>query len=204
MRIVFNNTLKLVLLSVLFGGMTACSKTSPSPRLYLLEPLVKSSTSTAKTQSTIVIGPVTLADHLNRKEILSRKQQFRVSISDFDHWAEPLDQNIESVMLENITRLIHAEKVFSYQWGIADRQDFTVRIQILSFGPGSADSIALNVIWEITDRAERVVALNKAKYSELVAGDDMSAMVAAMSQTLGQLSGDIAKALNRLLTSSEL
>ena len=73
----------------------------------------------------------------------------------------------------------------------------------MEFASASLGSITLNVIWEITDRTDNVVELKKTFYIESPDGDDMSATVAAMSQVLRQLSSDIAKVLNELLTSSE-
>ena len=75
------------------------------------------STITTDASPIIILGPVTLPEYHSRKGILVREQQFKVSISEFDRWAEPLDQNIISVIAENISSPIHSDHVFNYRWG---------------------------------------------------------------------------------------
>ncbi|TDJ74626.1 MAG: hypothetical protein E2O38_01100 [Proteobacteria bacterium] len=59
---------------------------------------------------------MTLAEHLTRKEILSRDRRYEVSGAALDRWSEPLESNITSVLAENLSDLITPDtKIHSVQ-----------------------------------------------------------------------------------------
>jgi len=172
----------------------ACS-TSPKPNLYIIEPMSASAGTQIDNNLSIGIGPVTLPAHLNRKGIVTHDQRYRVNAAEFDRWAEPLDHNITNALAENLSVLIPSDQVMAYPWDSAHNFDFTVQIRVITFGANPNGEVVLSASWTIYDATNAPVELTKTRYVAARRGDDMVALVAAMSQTIEQLSRDIAAVL---------
>jgi uncharacterized lipoprotein YmbA len=178
--------------------LSSCS-TTPSSRLYLLEPMV-AQPSKALSGLTITVARVTLPEYLKRDEILSREEPFRVTAAGFDRWAEPLDFNIGSVLAENLASLIPTDRVFSYPWDTMLKADYNVRLRILDFSISPDARIALNTSWIIFDGSNTPLKVSKTGY-RVALGDndnDVIGTVGAMSHAVEQLSHDIATAIKDL------
>ncbi len=182
--------------------LTACG-TSPSTRMYILEPVAVQSADRGRALLSITVNEVTLPKHLARKEILSRDRHFMVSTAEFDRWAEPLGENITSVLAENLSVLLGSDRVVAYPWSSGEGVDFTVNVQVLAFSPDPSGDVVLNALWRIADSAGDTVALKKSHYSEASATNDIIATVSAMSRTVGALSQDIASMLRTLSTNTD-
>ena len=184
----------LFVISLLVGVLSACS-TSPDPRLYILEPMHVSGGSQTGEGLSIVVGPVTLPAHLDHKGIVTRDQRYRVNAAKFDRWAEPLDQNIVRVLCDNLSALIPSNQIIAYPRQIAHDVDYTVRIRITEFGTNPDGEVVLNVAWMLHDKSNAPVKAAKTRYSVNRRGDDVVAVVEAMSQAVERLSRDISNAI---------
>lgn len=188
-------TLKITFVSaLLFSTLTACS-TSPEPRLYIIEPMSASASTQIDNNLSIGVGPVTLPAHLNGKEIVTHDQRYRVNSAEFDRWAEPLDQNIVNALAENLSVLIPSDQVIAYPWNSVHDFDFTVAVRVIAFGATPNGEVVLSASWMIYDAANAPVEFRKKRYATPRRGNDMISLVAAMSQTIEQLSRDIATTL---------
>lgn len=188
---------KTLIVIGLISGLIACSVTSPTPRLYLLQAVEERSAGVRDTSPTIIVGPITLPEHLNRKGILTRTEQYEAEVAEFDRWAEPLEYNITSTITKNLAAMVPSEHVINYPSDLNSRADFTIRAQILAFGTEPNNDVILDVIWEITDGSGAVIELKNTQYSQVRHTDDMPSTVAAMSYVLGQFSRDIAAVLQQ-------
>ncbi len=188
-------TLKIILVrALLLSTLTACSS-SPAPRLYIIEPMSASASVQIDNDLSIGVGPVTLPAHLNRKEIVTHDQRYRVNSAEFDRWAEPLDHNITNALAENLSVLISSDHIIAYPWASPHNFDFTVQVRVTTFGTNPNGEVVLSASWTIYDADNTPVELTKTRYAETRRGDEMIALVAAMSRTVEQLSRDIATTL---------
>jgi hypothetical protein len=144
----------------------------------------------------VSVGPVTLPAHLDHKGIVTHDQRFRVNSAEFDRWAEPLDNNITSVLCENLSVLIPSTQVIAYPLRTAHDIDYSVQIRVIAFGSNPDGQVELNVAWMIHDAADTPVKLAKSRYSVSRRGDDVIDLVEAMSEAVELLSRDIASAIN--------
>lgn len=192
-----NKTLagKLALLSV--AGMLCGCGTSPPARLYILEPVAVSATA-SPSPSTLLVNEATLAEHLTRKEILSRDTRYKINAAAFDRWAESLESNITSVVAENLSVLLATDRVISHPWTYGGTAEFVISLHVISFGTEPSGDVVLNSLWKVTNSRGATVALERSRISEPRAGDAVVHTVAAMSMALGQLSKDIAATLQGL------
>jgi uncharacterized lipoprotein YmbA len=189
-------------LCISFAGLLSSCGTSPPARLYLLEPVAVSSQASLSSFTTILVNEVSLAEHLARKEILSRNQHYQVSAASFDRWAESLESNITSVLAANLSVLIASASVISHPWTVGENAEFTVSVQVLSFGPDPSGDVTLTAVWRIAAAGGETVAQRRARYSQSRATNEPVETVASMSQVLADLSKDIATALQTVSSTS--
>ena len=92
------------LLVALIGllALSACGASKPS-QFYVLNALSPSELSreTISVGSGLAIGlaPVNMPEYLDRPEIISRGGGNQLELGQFDRWAEPLNRNIERVVV---------------------------------------------------------------------------------------------------------
>jgi len=83
----------LIVLSLILAG---CAKTPPS-RFYTLSPLSGSEAKAGAEKEdhdlTIGVGPITLPDHLDRPQIVTRESSNVIELAEFDRWAGSLKEN---------------------------------------------------------------------------------------------------------------
>lgn len=185
--------------ALLFGVLSGCG-TSPSSRLYVIEPMAVTGSTDTVAGLTIAVGPITLPEHLNRKEILTHDEPYRVNAAAFDRWAEPLDQGIIAALAENLSMLIPTDHVVTYLSDGAQQVDYTVQVRVIRFGVEPSGEVELKAAWVIRDSADGPATRGKARYSEQRPGSDVVDIVAAMSRAIEQLSRDIADAINEAST----
>lgn len=182
---------------VLTAGLAACS-TSPTSRLYVIEPAQDVASVGLASDLTIAVGPVTLPAFLDRSEIVTQRQRYRVSVSEFDRWAEPLEHSISAALAENLTALVGTDRIIVYPWDTAHEVDYTVRVRVHDFGVKPAGEVVLSASWMVDDADGVATEFSRTRYVESPHSTDMVATVAAMSETVADLSRDIATALGAL------
>lgn len=186
-----------LLLLAFAGAFTACSS-SPNPSFYLLSDSGGAAALMDDgAELVIAVGPVTLRDYMNRKQIVGRPGRNEVSLDEFARWAEPLEKSVTVVLAENLSALIGTDHVIDYYANLSVLSDYRVRVRVTAFERAPDGDVRLSALWTVADRAQKVVALERSSYRESVAGDSPRAVVAAMSEALGRMSRDIAEAIRK-------
>jgi len=190
-------TIVCLLLFMLVG----CASSPPS-RFYLLSPLQNENEvqpSAGVPCITIGIGPLKLPEYTNRPQIVTRTSQNELSRAQFDLWAEPLSNTFSRVIAENLTRLLCTESVHLFPWMASIKPDYIVRAEVMEIS-GDLDTTAyLQVQWTIWGAAERKELVRKrSNYSERVQDPTYHSLVQAYSIMVGQLSREIAEAIEGL------
>ncbi len=206
MIIHIKNIFRAAVLVVCGSTLLACG-TTPNPNLYVLEPMQKldaSDVTEGATEGvTYLVGPIAIAETLNRLEIVNRDEQYRVHVDPLERWAQPLDEGISSTIAENLRVLLHTDRVVVYPWSFTNIADYVVRASVLDFGPISANQVTLNVSWMIGDGQGKVLIIKRVNYTGTRSNTSSSATVAAMSEALGSFSRDIADNLESLNTETK-
>ena len=195
----FLRRLALVILVVSPIGLGACAST-PS-RFYILNTLSASETipGTAAAQGPIIgVGPITVPKYLDRPQIITRSGRNQPALGEFDCWAEPLQDNVLRVLGENLAFLIPTDQVVLHSWPQSATLDYQVTVDMLHFDVWLGGESILLAHWSTLDCAELPLLSQQASLNVLVGGGDYEAMVAALSELLARLSGDIAVAIQRL------
>jgi uncharacterized lipoprotein YmbA len=179
-------------------ALGACAST-PS-RFYILNPLSPSEAipATAAAQGPVIaVGPVTLPKYLDRPQIVTRASRNRLTLGEFDRWAEPLQDNVTRVLGENLARLVPTDYILLQTWPHPANLDYQVKLEVLDFEGGLGGESVLLALWSLLDGAERPLMTRRASFQTPVGGRDYEAMVQAMNQMIDALSRDIAEVIQR-------
>lgn len=186
------------LLPALF--LSACTGTSAPTQFYTLattiEPAGAPKAPVGKKLS-IGVGPVTLADYLDRPQIVVRGSAYKVSLADFDQWAGPLDTGLPTVLVGDMAALMPQDDVVMVPQPFVTALDYQLRINVSRFDIDGAGNAVTEAQWQVYDvKQSAVVATQNSVLREPAgAGTGTEAGVAALSRTLGTLSREMAKAI---------
>ena len=205
--------LALALVGFLFAVVLGCGSIFPKPRpsrLYVLTSLSPPEHATDPSAGpgrggreiadsrliSVGIGPIRLPGYLDREEIMIRVEPNRFKILEDERWAEPLDENFPRVLMQNLSVLLRTDQIFVFPWPRNEKPSYRVDVEVLRFESNSASQSQLTARWTIThvNKNQKAVS-NELRVVRQAKDDSVGAAVAALSETVADLSSDIADAL---------
>jgi len=148
------------------------------------------------------VGPVSLPEYLNRPQIVTRVGKNELRMSEFDRWAEPLKDNISSVLIENLRSLLSPDDISISSWKGRSHIDYRLTVDFIRFDVTAEGEATLVARWSLLRRGTKdIKPINKAAIITLrvaAKGDGYNARVAALNRTLEEFSQEIAKTLRGL------
>jgi len=187
-------------------GLAGCvAGTSAPTSFYVLTPTAagasggkpaQASVTTKGKKFLLAVGPVNVAQYLDRPQIVSRGDGVRVSLAEFDRWAEPLDQSFGRVLAEDLARLA-ADSALVVPGRDESEADARVVVDVARFDGSLNGEAVLVAGWVIRDRGGRAVSRGRADYRQS-AGTSYASLVEAQSLLVGRLAQDIAAAVKPL------
>ena len=147
-------------------------------------------------QISLGVGPVRLPGYLDRREIVTRVAQNRFDVSENDRWAEPLDENFTHVLAQNLSVLLGSDRIITYPWPLDKKPRYRVQIDVFRFEVNSAGEAELTARWAVVDETGKEAPnLNESRLARPAKEKSNDASVAALSETVADLSREIAKAV---------
>lgn len=197
--------LHLILLCCSLAAITGCTSTKPS-QFFLLEPITQNAEASAvEFKHKFVIWPVLLPNYLDRQQIVTRRAEHELYISEFHRWGEDLDANISRVLAANLVDSAE-DYVFVVQSDIT-QADWTGRIiiDVQKFDarlPGKAElDIKWMVLWR-PEEEEPVIA-RRSRFTADIESDSYSELVAKLSQLLDEFSDEVVEVLTPVVEAKE-
>jgi len=154
---------------------------------------------TAEQQIVIGLDPVEIPDYLDRPQIVTRYSGNELHISEFDRWAGPLREDMQRVLLENLSVLLSGEPVavISETWGVP--LDYRLAVNITRFDVAAEEDVELKAQWTLVGKDKQEIIVRESSMRERIEDKGYSAVVSAMSRSLGKLSQDIAEEIKSVL-----
>ena len=142
------------------------------------------------------VGPVTVAEYLDRSNIVFQSGPQKLEIADSHHWAGDMKKSVASVMASNLGRELRTGNVRTYPWERDGELRYQVSIDIRQFH-GTADGYALlEASWRVYRLpGSELVATRSGTYREQQRRDGFEELAAAQSRALQRLARDIAKGM---------
>ena len=140
-----NTTLSLLIIMALLCA--GCVSSSQPADFYRLQPLAANAGETAS-QLALGVGRITLAEYLNRPQLQQNNGDFELHRSHQHRWAEPLESNIQRVVLENLSRITGSDQVQSFPFRADNRPQWVLHANVLALDIITDKRAELRVDWQ--------------------------------------------------------
>jgi uncharacterized lipoprotein YmbA len=181
--------------AMLFALLAVAGCTTTQPRYYLMSPVTPAETAPATQRLTLGVGPVQLADYLQRANLVTRTSSSRIHVATHDKWGATLDTHVSEILAEDLRLRLGLSGVQVYPWQPGVRIDIQVTAEITRFIL-DGDTVYLDARWLARGPGLDGVMEGSSRIAE-TSGPDYDEIVDAMSRATGRLADDIATALRR-------
>ena len=104
----------------------------------------------------ILVGPITLPDYLDRTQIVTVAGKHVLALDEFSRWAESLQEGFYRVLLEDLSSLLNTPEVYAHDRSGSISADYQVVIDVTRFDSVQGEEALLTAFW--TESAERTAA----------------------------------------------
>ncbi len=194
----------MIFITVIFS-LSACEgiggPSTPTEfyRLTSVDLSGKSYSSELGADLSIGIGPITIPGYANRPQIVSAGAGGRLIVEDFHHWAEPIQDNIERLLVADIASMLSARQVFHYPTNFTPTSESLQIEVVISEMLRMADGkVQLSASWNIKKLVDnRLVRRDAVKYISNSSAASFEQYSEILSGLLGQLSIDMLKSISQ-------
>lgn len=192
------------LLMVIIGGCGA----SPPSDFFIMTPMTEADTRPAVPPPdgslSLVVGPVSIPEYLNRTQIVTRAGTNRLNVNEFNRWGGSFTPNISRVVAQNLSAILGTDDVFVFPAEDTLSPRYRIILSLTQFDGALGDSVVLDTRWVITTpRSKNPPATGRTIAKESTNGGSYEDYVAAQSRALAKLSQDIAAKIKVLLAAEK-
>ncbi len=184
------------MLGVLALGTVACS-VAPPAQLYQLQPPVTDVTS-GKSTATVLLGPLRIADYLQRESLLQRKADGSLAISQEGRWAGSLEDDIGQFLLRQVSSQLGSSRISLYPDRVGMKAQAQVIVVISRLDSGTEQPAILEAQWRLMD-GQGALTDSRLVYLEEAHNGELADQVRAQSDLLSQLTQQLVQALQEAL-----
>ncbi len=183
------NPITHLFLITLVAAIAAGCASAPS-RFYTLTSTATADGSPAVPDA-IAVGPVSIPPVVDHPQFTVQVAPNRVALDEFNRWAEPLNDNIASVIAGDLAVLLGTSQVATAPMANFDPA-YRVTIDVQRFDSVPGKSVLIEALWVVHQTAGGAAQSGHTLVTEPVSGNDFDALAAAHSRALAKVSGDIA------------
>ncbi len=140
----------------------------------------------------IGIGEVEVADYLDKLEMVTRLSTGRVNVHDDKRWAGSFTDNIQSVLLSDISQLLPRYTFLAYPWEEPISDQYRIYVTIDRFDGSANGVVTLHGRWSIVVQQENQVLFGESIHYTQRGGTTLDQIVDTQSRLLEKLSRRIA------------
>ncbi len=183
--------------------LTACSA-SPPVRYFSLSSTVADGRQDPNETVVLGLGPMRMAEYLNRSQIVTRGVGAEIKVDEFNRWVEPLAVAFHRIVSTDVDNMMEGVTVLAFPWESAVRSQVNYRLlgDVIRFDADRSGRVVLETQWGITavDSGRAVVRLRRARYeAQTGLHDDPAAVASAMNEVLAKFSRDIVSEIQAVL-----
>lgn len=184
--------LAIAITGVLALGTVGCS-VAPPTTFYQLQQ-ADTDRASRNNNITVLLGPLRIADYLQRENILQREADGSLSLDQQARWAGSLQDDIGQLLLRQVSTQLGSSRISLYPDRVGIEAQAQVVLSISRLDSGLQQPAVLEGQWRLLDgkgtlRNSRVLRLEEAHNGQ------MSDQVRAQSELLRQLSKQLVDAL---------
>jgi len=190
-------------LASLLVFLTACGS-SPKTEFYVLSADHESMVQAANTDTGPAVGvwTVKLPDYMERSEIVTRNNEFEITLGDFSWWAGNLDENMTRLIATELSQGLKSNRIVVSPWDSYRKIDYQTLVRVQRFDGVLGGEVVLRGVWSLLDSAGRNELKREAfEFKAKAAGSpapvaaSYQALVAALSELTVRLADQMAKGI---------
>ena len=169
--------------------LVAACGSSPKTEFYMLS-ADDGSALQANTSEGPAVGvwTIILPEVLDRSEIVTRENQYKISMADFSWWAGALDQNMTLLVAVQLSQHLQSNRVITSPWPTYIKNDYQVTVLVSRFDGELGGEVLLRGLWNILDgEGEKQLDKQVFEFKTNTTDATYQAMVEAMSRLTVQL-----------------
>jgi uncharacterized lipoprotein YmbA len=179
--------------------LLGCGSTRPT-EFYLLSPIPSPEAASSETDQDLVIGigPLTLAEYLDRPQIVTRENENKVNLAEYHQWAEPLKENLLRLLARNLSTLLSTKQIVLFPWKGPVPMTHRVSVEVLQFERMPDGMVILEARWMVTEETkdEKTPRIGQTRIIKPAGEeDDYASLASAMSEAFADLCRKVAENL---------
>lgn len=196
----------IIIIIALVGGLIAC-QSSPRKNYFVLSAIsppsdlysgrAQSVPADSKAVYSIGIGPIEVADYLDRSYIGYAENDNTLTIIDNNYWAEPLEKGIARVMALNLSQLSPHNSFINFPWRSDNKPHYSFRIQLHSLTRNNHQA-SISATWELLDHSNKSIIQRKNFTQSVSIESNTKTLVQGYSKLLGKLAEEMNQSLNAI------
>jgi uncharacterized protein len=144
----------------------------------------------------IGVGPVSLAEYINRPNLVTQEAPNQLGVAEDHRWAGDLSASIARVVAANLGRDLKTGNVRTYPWLRDDEIRYQVTLDIRQLHSETDGFAVIEAGWRIYALPERTLKASRTFTDrEPLDSDGYNSSVAAQSRLVGRLSDNIAASM---------
>ncbi len=170
-----------------------CLGRSAAVRFYTMSPVEGPALNNIAEDLIVVVGPVSFPRYLERPHLVTRAQASEIKIDGVRRWAGGFESNVRRVLVDNLRARLGQQRVTTVPLVQPSGSVLRVTVDILQFEGDPGNDLLLRVHWVAQDKVNRTRAWSEEiTIRRPLKAKDVTSLVAAHDQALGQLSDVIA------------
>lgn len=147
----------------------------------------------------ILVGPIRLAQYLDRSDIVIRNNQNQIELAEFASWAGPLPENFSRVLAENLSLWLNTKKVAIFPQSKLPFFNYNVTMNVNRFDGRPGEQSQLRARWVILDKKRKEILFNShTMLNQPTENASIEALIASQSRLVADFSREIAEAIKDL------
>ena len=148
--------MKHVLSVILLLCCSSCVQLGSDPqplRYYLLQPNEAAQQLPPQANSGVTLEATRIPAYLDRPQLTTYNKQHQVIIAALDRWAEPLEENFNRILKENLSRHLQGVRVTTQARQTTNSDNLRVKLTINSFDGILGGHTSVDIRWMISKDA---------------------------------------------------
>jgi uncharacterized lipoprotein YmbA len=174
--------------------LAACA--APPTRYYALQaPSLPAGQNAAGVS--IAVGPATVAEAIDRPQLVVRRSGSKVDVLEDDRWADTPKHEIPRVLAAHLANLLPAAQLAPYPQYAAASAAWQILLDVQTFDAKPGEAVTVEIVWTLRREADGQRSTWHMSEREPIQGTSPEAIVAAWSKALGHLAAQMADQLKR-------
>ena len=181
---------------LVIGTLIMGCQQSPRKQFYLLS-ATESAYASGKITQVIGLGPIEIADYLQRPQLIVKHDQNSLQMAENAYWGEPLKEGIARVLAVNLMNHQPSRLVEIFPWRSDNRPVVSIRLRIHELHTMDGNAV-MNASWALVNNSNKQTLAQFHYQGKATSSSNPREVANAYSSLLKELAAEMNSALTSL------